>query len=134
MGVVSGFAPTRAPSAACSISVSGCLAVAMESLGGRLHGFDAVPGCHDRLDELPVRVAVALVDEVADGRPPVGRLIVGPSEVEGPNRIVIRPHDEDAGKTGGRRGVGIMYRRRLHPLEHFTHPTTKVQGPWAEAV
>ena len=52
----------------------------------------------DRLDELPVGVLVAAIDELREPVDAIGSLVVDALEIEWTERIVRRPDDEEAGE------------------------------------
>src|SRR5262245_752759 len=121
MGVVSGVAPGRAPSARCNTSVSGWCAPVLGSVGimasptknaEASDRFDALAGRDDRLDEVPIRVSIPLLNQLRDRALAIGGLVVRTGEVEGPNGIVVGTDDEDAGESRGGCTRRILQRRR----------------------
>ena len=55
-------------------------------------------GGDDRLDELPVGIVVALLDQLGHRPLAIRRLVVDAGEIERADRIVVGPDDEDAGE------------------------------------
>src|SRR4029453_16720309 len=61
---------------------------------------DAVAaGPDNRLDELTIRVLVSTIDQLGEGVLAIGGLVVDAGEVEGSQRIVRRPDDEQSGEA-----------------------------------
>src|SRR5215472_8730444 len=93
MGVLSGDAPSRAPSPRCSTSVSGRITHRSIGYDGypvlALESFNPVSARDDGFDELAVRLFVALLHQLGERPPPVGGLVVHAIEVERSERIVV---------------------------------------------
>src|SRR6476619_446681 len=105
MGVVRGLASARAPSPRCRTSVSARFD--MVPSGPAPDHLAGIAGGHDRLDELAIRILIALLYQFAHRAPAIGRLVVRRTEVERADGVVIGPDDEDAGEPGGRDHRGV---------------------------
>src|SRR5678815_5236369 len=139
MGVVSGVAAGRAPSARCSTSVSGWRAPVLGSVGIMAssdvsNGFDAFAGGDDRLDEVPVRVSIPLLNELAYRALAIGGFVVRARKIEGTNGVVVGTNDEDAGESGRGRPGRVLERGGLDGSKHFADPPAQVGGTRPHAV
>src|SRR5215213_7610774 len=100
MGVVNGTASPRSTSPAWISSVAGPFTnppLKRNRLNLRRLVPDAIAGGADhRFDELAIRVFVAAVHQLAEALRTLRAIVVAAGEIERADRVVLRPHGEDA--------------------------------------